>query len=109
MHLSLSILTHSRSLDIATEHEHHELRTIAQPQHRDPQLKQFLCVAGRILLVATVWSARQYDPLRIHCLNLFDVCLVGIDLAIYIAFPDTPCHKLVVLTAEIDDDDLLIG
>ncbi len=109
MHLRLSILAHRRFLDIAAEHEHHELRAVAESQHRDPQFKKLLCAGRGIFLVTAVWSARQYDTLRIHRLDLFDVCPVGIDLAIYIALPDTPCHKLVVLTAEIDDDHLLVG
>ena len=103
-----AVFTLRRTLYPAPEHVHHELGSVAQSQNRDAHLEQFLRRSGGSFQVDTVRSSGQDDALRIHFPDLIQRGLVGTDLAIDLAFPHPPCDQLVVLTAEIDDDNFLL-
>ena len=87
---------------------HHELCTVAQSEHRDAQFKQFFGRGGRSFPVNTVGTAGEDDTLRRHVPDRLKTGPVGIDLAVDLAFPDSSCHQLIVLTAEINDDHFLL-
>ena len=106
--LRLAILSHRSLLHLPPQHMHHQLCAVAQTEHRDPKLKQLLCISRRSLLITTVRSSGQNDPLRVHFLNLFKIRPVGIYLTINIAFSDTSCNQLVILTAKVNDNYLFL-
>ena len=85
----------------------HELRTIAQSQHRNSKLEQFLAAGRSAFHIHTVWAASQDNALRIHFFDLFDIGLVRINLTINIALTYTAGNQLVVLTAKVDYNNLL--
>jgi hypothetical protein len=85
---------------------HHQLRSIAQAQNRNPQFKQLPAAGCCPLLIAAVGASCQNNSLGIHSLDLTNVCLVGVNFTIYAALTDTAGHKLVILAAEVDHNDL---
>ena len=106
--LCLAVLSHRSLLYLSAQHMHHQLRAIAQTENRDPKLKQFLCISRRSLLITTVRSPGQDDPLRVLFLNLLNTRLVGIYFTVNITFSDAPCNQLIVLTAKVNDDYLFL-
>ena len=104
----LAVLPHRSFGDFTPQHMLHQLRAVAKPQHGDPHGKKLRRTAGRSFLVAAVGAAGQNDALRLHGANLFEIRFVGIDLAIYIAFPHAACHQLIVLTTKIYDNDFFV-
>ena len=99
--LRLAILPHIRTRHGSPKHMHHKLCPITKPQNRNPHLKKLPRVRRRIRLITTVRSSRQDNPLRIHRLNLLKLRLIRINLTVHIALPDTPRHKLVILSPKI--------
>ena len=75
-----------------------------QPVTFQERLKQLIRVSRRIRQIAAVRAARKDNSLRVHFLNLLNLCLIRINLTVYITFPDPSCNKLIVLSAEIKDD-----
>ena len=57
-----------------------------------------------IFQIAAVRAACKYDSLRVHRFDLLNIRFVRINLTVHITFPDTPCDKLVILSAEVKDD-----
>ena len=108
LHLRFAVFPLRRALHSASEDMHHQLRPVAQAQHRYAQFKQFLRRGGGAFPVYTVRTAGEYDALRRHVPDCLKIGPVGIDLAVDLAFPDSSCHQLIVLTAEIDDDHFLL-
>ena len=75
-HFRLPILADRRSFYLSAQHMRHQLSAIAQPQHRNPQFKQFPCIRRRIRLVTAVRSPCQNDSFRIHFFDLFNIDFV---------------------------------
>ena len=58
-----------------------------------------------LCLITAVRTAGKDDSLRIHLFDLCKIGLVRINFAVYIAFSDTSCNKLIVLTTKINDNN----
>ena len=86
----------------------HELAAVADAQHRDTQLEQLRVALGRLLIINTVRPAGKDDADRVHCADLIDRGLIGLDLAVYIMLADTPRDQLVILTAEVEHQNELM-
>ena len=84
---------------------HHKLSAVAKSKNRNTQFKQLLLISRWICFVAAVRAAGKDNSLRIHRFNLLKIGLVWIDFAIYIAFSDTSCNQLIVLTAKINNNN----
>ena len=102
--LRLAIFLYRSLFHPAAKYMHHKLGAIAKSQHRNSQLKKLFRICGGIFLITTVRTTCQNDTPGRHSLNLSNVRLIGINLTIYIALPDTPCHKLVILATKINDN-----
>ena len=72
----------------------HELRTVAQSQHRNAKLKQFFAAGSSSFLIHTIRAAGQDNALWIHFFDLFDISLVRINLTINIAFTHAAGNQL---------------
>ena len=94
--------------DKAAQRMRHELAAIADAQHRDTQLEQLRVALGRLLIINAVRPAGKDDADRVHCADLIDRGLIGLDLAVYIMLADTPRDQLVILTAEVQHQNELM-
>ena len=108
-YLCFSIFTHGSLLHPAAQYMHHKLCAVAKSQHGNAQFKKRLLISRSTGFITTVRSTCQNNSLRIHRLNLLQIRLVRIYLAVNIAFSDTPCNQLIVLPAKVNDDYLFPG
>ena len=98
-----AVLLNACALHFAAEHLLHQLRSVAQSEHRNAEFEQLAGTRRCALLVAAVRTARQDDTLRVHRTHGVKRGAVRINLAVDIALADAARHELVVLSAEIDD------
>ena len=91
--------------DRAAQGVDHELHAVADAQHRHAQVKNRRRRPGAVFFVYAGRAARQDDTFGVKGLQTFDVDVRGLDLAVHFLFPHAPGNELVVLGAEIDDDD----
>lgn len=101
----MSIFTDRSRLYPAAQSVRHQLRTIADPQNRDACLKDLLLIVGRRLIIDAVRPAREDDPFGLHLLYLLKAQRVWMHFTIYIAFSDPARDQLIVLPAEVQNDD----
>ena len=107
IYFCLAVLSHLGSLYLTAQYMRHQLCTITQPQHRDAQLKQLFRAGSSTFLITAAGTAGENDSLGIHGFNLSQICFIGIDFTINIAFSHTSGNQLVVLTAEIKNHNHL--
>ena len=87
----------------------HELTAVADPQYRHPQRKDAWVHLGRLFLIDRVRAAGKNEADGPLCLELFQRRGVGLYLAVHAALTDTAGNELIVLAAEIQYDDKLMG
>src|SRR5699024_4607592 len=105
VHQGLAVLPLGRLADMAAQHVHHQLAAVADAQDRHAPGVDFRVDGGGIGQVGAVGAAGEDDALGVPGLDLCQVGFVGINLAIDVAFPDTAGDELVILAAEIENDD----
>ena len=86
----------------------HKLCAIAKTKYRYTKFEKFFSTCWRAIFITAVRTTRKDNSFRVHGLNLRQVCLVRIDLTIYITFTDTARNQLVVLTTEVNDNNFLL-
>ena len=94
-----------RFADHAAQHVHHELAAVADAQHRHAPGVDGRVDGGRIGQIGAVGAAREDDALGVFGLDLGKVGLVGINFAIDVAFAHAAGDQLVILAAEVENDD----
>lgn len=93
--------------DLAAQMVGHQLAAVANAQNRHSQGENRRIHLGRRLQIHAVGTAGENDANGIKSPNLVHGHGVGLDLAIYAALPDPAGDKLVILTAEIQNQNLL--
>ena len=89
----LAVLALGCLADLAAQHVHHQLAAVADAED------------GRIRQVGAVGAAGEDDALGVFGLDFGKVGAVRINLAIYVAFADAAGDQLIILAAEIQNDD----
>ena len=94
--------------DSAPQRVGHELTAIADPQHRHAQVEDLRIAERRILSIDAARSAGEDESDGIHAFEFLQRRGVGLYLAVHPALPDPPGDQLVILTAEIQNDNHLV-
>ena len=105
MRVGLAVLGGVAGRYLAAEGVAHELCAIADAEDRDPQVEDLLADVRGLLVVDTVGTAGEDDADRLARGELLEGGLVALDLAVDTALTHAPRDELVVLTAEVQDDD----
>ena len=86
----------------------HELAAVADAQNGHAPGEDGRIHVGGVLFIDAVRAAGEDDADGIFPPELLQRGGVGVDLAVNAALPDPPGDELVVLAAEVQDDDQLI-
>ena len=95
--LGMAELPLARRHHLAAEVTAHELHTVADPQHRHPQLEQLLGHRRRPLLVDRLGTAGQDDSGRGEGADRGQIHVEGVQLAVDMGLPHPPGDQLGVL------------
>ena len=98
-------LTVVRRFNFATQCMRHKLHTIAHTKNWNAKFKDFLFNFRGILFVHAVRTTSKDDTLRLQFLNFFQCFVVWIYFAVYMIFTNAACNQLIILTAEIDNNN----
>ena len=79
----------------------HQLRAVADAQHGNAHLEQFLADGGGVRQINTVGPAGEDDARGLFLPHGLKGFFVGYDLGIYAAFAHAAGDQLIVLTAEV--------
>ena len=105
LYFGVAVLADGGRLHLAAQFMCHELRSVADAQHRDPQPEQGFVASRRIVCIDAVGPSCQDDSLRVHGQDLSRRLCIGMDLAINVAFSDSSRDQLLVLSAKVQDYD----
>ena len=86
-----------------------QLAAVANTQDGNAQGKQGRVRLGGFEIVDTVGAAGEDDADGVHGLQFRCGGGIGLYFAVNAAFPDPTGNQLIVLTAEVQDDDCLMG
>ena len=101
----LAVLALGCLADLAAQHVHHQLAAVADAEDGHAPVVNLGVDRGRIRQVGAVGAAGKDDALGVLGLDFGKVGAVRINLAIYVAFADTAGNQLIILAAEIQNDD----
>ncbi len=87
----------------------HELAAVADTENGNAKVKDLLSYSGRTFKINTVGTACEDDTYRIHRFDLFEGSFIGFDFAVHAALTHTSGDKLIVLTAEVENNNHLMG
>ena len=105
MCLGLAVLGIDAGLDLAAERPRPELTAVADAEDRDAEIKELRADMRGCGIIDAVRSAGEDDTGRVQCPDLLYGCLLALDLAVDTALAHAACDELVVLTAEVENDD----
>ncbi len=97
------------ALDRAAELRGDELHAVADAEHRDAELEQLAIQARRARRVDRRRTAGEDEPLRLAAADLLGPDVVGQQLAEDAELAHPAGDELRVLTAVVEDDDLVDG
>ena len=86
----------------------HELAAVADTQHGHAQRKNSRIHMGRFFVVDTVGAAGKDKSDGVLCLERVQRRGIGLDLTVHPALTHPAGDQLIVLTAEIQNDDQLV-
>ena len=89
----------------AAQKVRHQLCAVANPQDRDPHVENFFRTDGRIRRADACGAAGENDAFRGDLSDLFKARAVRKHFAVNVAFSDAPRDQLVVLAAEIKNNN----
>ena len=87
----------------------HQLCTVANSKDRNAERKNFRIDMRRAFSVDAVWSAGKNNADWMHLFyprNCYFI--IGVDFTVYVAFAYTPCNQLIILSAEIDNQNRFV-
>ena len=90
---------------LTAESIRHQLTAIADAQDRDTHFKNFFGDMRRFFIVNAVRTAGEDNAHRFPCCNFLQRCGIANHFAVNAAFPHASGNKLIVLTAEIKNND----
>ena len=109
--LSLAVFARgriARGNDLAAEVVRDELAAIADAEHGHARIKKRGIDVRRVLKVDTVRAAGEDEADGFHCKKICERSRVGLHFAVNAAFTHAAGDQLVVLTAEVQDNDGLM-
>ena len=87
----------------------HGLHAVANTQHRNTKLEDYLRSARRIAIGDRIWAAGQDNPLGSIVTDEFFGNIVRMNFAEHLGFADASGDQLGNLGAEIENKDFLVG
>ena len=84
-----------------------QLAAVADAENGNPQLEDLRIGLGRLGIIDAVGAAGENNANGIQGFDVRDRGGIGLDLAVYAAFPHAPCDQLVILSAEVKDQNHL--
>ena len=109
--LSLAVFARgriARGNDLAAEVVRDELAAIADAEHGHARIKKRGIDVRRVLKIDTVRAAGEDEADGLHCKKIREGRRVGLHLTVNAAFTHAAGDQLVVLTAEVQDNDGLM-
>ena len=94
--------------DLAAEVVRDELAAVADAEHGHARIKERGIDVRRVLEVDTVRAAGEDEADGLHCKKICEGRRVGLHLTVNAAFTHAAGDQLVVLTAEVQDNDGLM-
>ena len=107
LHFRLAVFAGIAGRHLSAERPRHELCAVAYAEHRHTQPEQRRVTVGRALVIHTVGTAGQDNADRRKGAYFVHVRLAGKHDRIHAALAHTPCDKLLILTAEIENNNRL--
>ena len=104
--LDLAILPRLRLAALTAQQLHHQLLSVADAQHGDAHFKQRSVHHGGVGLEHGGGAAGEDQRIWTKGADIRHAQPIGLDLAVYAALTDTPCHQQVILPAEIQNQHL---
>ena len=104
--LDLAILPRLRLAALTAQQLHHQLLSVADAQHGDAHFKQRSVHHGGVGLEHGGGAAGEDQRIWPKGADIRHAQPIGLDLAVYAALTDTPCHQQVILPAEIQNQHL---
>ena len=104
----LAVLARRRRLDLAAEQMCHELRTVADAEHRDAEIEDLGAAGHGIFRVDAVRAARQDDALRRHLADLLQRKRLRMDFAVDMVLAHAARDELIVLATEVQYENHFI-
>ena len=89
--------------DPAAQRMGHELAAIADTQHGNAHFKDGRVHMGRAVQIHGIGAAGENDADGMELSDFIHGCGIGLDFAVYIAFPHPPGNELVILAAKIQN------
>ena len=86
----------------------HHLRPVADPEDRDAGFEERPLEKRRVLTVDAFGAAGQDDALVVFGKDPVEADRIRKDLGVDVLLADAPRNELIVLSAEIEDQDLLV-
>ena len=86
----------------------HKVTAVANAENWYSHIENFFGTQRRTLGINAVGASRKNNTRRVHCPNFVKRRFVGFYLAVYSALADASRNKLIVLTAEVEDDNKLV-
>ncbi len=95
--------------DLAPQGVGHQLTAVADAQNGHPPGEDLRVHMGRGLQIDGVGAAGKDDTDGVHGLQIGQGGGIGFHFAVHIALPDPAGDELIVLAAEVKDNDSLVG
>ena len=105
IHQRFTILPFGGFGHMATQLVHHQLTAVADTKNGHTPVVNIRVNGGRIRQISAVGAAGKDETLGVFGLDFSKVGAVRLNLAIHIAFTDTAGNQLVILAAEVQNDD----
>ena len=102
---SFSVFGDRRRFDGCAEEVGHQLGTVADAEDRDAEFEDLLLVSRRGRVVDRVRTAGEDDALVTLGFDLFNGRRIVQDLSVHVLFAHAAGDQLVVLAAEVQDED----
>ena len=104
-HLGVAVLADRCGFDRAAESVGHELCTVADSENRNAEVKNGGVIAGGVVLKDALRTAGKNDALVVLRLNLLQRSGIRQNFGVDMLFADAPRNELVVLSAEVENQD----
>ena len=91
--------------NLAAQCVRHQLTAVADTQNGHAQRKQGRINLRRSVIVNAVGAACEDDALGVLRLDFLQGFFPGHDFAVYMMFSDTAGNQLIILTAEVQNED----
>ena len=106
--LGLTVLGNGAGLDLSAEGVGYQLCAVAYTEYRYAEPEYLFSYMRGALIIDAVGASRKDNAFRGELFYLVERCFEGAHLAVNSALSDASCDQLVILSAEIEDDDKFV-